>query len=234
MTRIVIGENRMFLKIGHRGARAYQVENTMESFKEGIQLGANAIEMDVRRSKDGRMVIIHDENLKRVFRKDIRVDEATLNELKQLTENKIPTLEEALEFIDRKVEKILVELKEVGYERRVLEAIQKEGLSDRVLLASFHESALANVRKADPRIETGLIYSRYKNPLDAALRLKANFLIPSYRFTHARDISNAHHRNLKVIVWTINTKEEAEEYLAKGVDGIASDKPDILTDILRG
>jgi glycerophosphoryl diester phosphodiesterase len=224
----------MFLKIGHRGARAYQVENTMESFKEGIQLGANAIEMDVRRSKDGKLVIIHDENLKRVFRKDIRVDKATLNELKQLTENKIPTLEEALEFIDRKVEKILVELKEQGYERKVLEAIKKEGLGDRVIIASFHESALASVRKADTRIETGLIYSRYKNPMDAALKLNANFLIPSYRFTHTRDISDAHKRNLKVIVWTINTKEEAEEYMAKGVDGIASDKPDIFTDILKG
>ena len=139
-----------------------------------------------------------------------------------------------MEFIDRKVEKILVELKEVGYERRVLEAIKKEGLSDRVIIASFHESALANVRKADTRIEMGLIYSRYKNPLDAALKLNANFLIPSYRFTHTRDISNAHNRNLKVIVWTINTKDEAEEYMAKGVDGIASDKPDIFADILRG
>ncbi len=224
----------MFLKIGHRGARAYRVENTLESFKEGIRLGANAIEMDVRRSKDGKLVIIHDENLKKVFGKDIRVDEATLIELKQLTENKIPTLEEALEFIDRKVEKILVELKEVGYERRVLEAIKEEGLSERVIVASFLELALANVRKEDTRIETGLIYSRYKNPTDAALKLKANFLIPLYRFTHTKDISDAHRRNLKVIVWTINTKEEAEKYMAKGVDGIASDKPDIFTDIPKG
>jgi len=221
----------MFLKIGHRGASAYQAENTMESFKEGIQLGANAIEMDVRRSKDGKLVIIHDENLKRVFGKDIRVDEATLHELKQLTENKILTLEEALKFIDKKVEKILVELKEVGYERGVLEVIREEGLSDRVIIASFHESALADVRKADAKIETGFIYSRSKNPLDAALQLNANFLIPFYRFIHTKDISDAHKRNLKVIVWTINTKQEAEEYMAKGVDGIASDKPDIFKDI---
>jgi glycerophosphoryl diester phosphodiesterase len=227
------GEDRMFLKIGHRGAKAYQAENTMESFKKGIQLGANAIEMDVRRSKDGKLVIIHDENLKRVFGKDIRVDEATLHELKQLTENKILTLEEALKFIDRKVEKILVELKEVGYEGRVLEVIKEEGLSDRVIIASFHESALADVRKADARIATGFIYSRSKNPLDAALKLNANFLIPFYRFTHTRDISEAHKHNLKVIVWTINTKQEAEEYIAKGVDGIASDKPDIFRDILK-
>jgi glycerophosphoryl diester phosphodiesterase len=218
----------MFLKIGHRGARGYEIENTLESFKKAIELGANAIEMDVRRSRDSRLVIIHDDNLKKVFGKDIQVNEATLNELKQWTNNKIPTLEEALEWIGKKVEKILVELKEVGYEKRVLEAIRKEGLSDRVIIVSFHEKALADVRKADGKIEMGLIYSRHKNPIDAALKLNASYLVPLYRFTHTQNISDAHKKNLKVIVWTINTKEEAEEYKVKGVDGIASDKPDCL------
>ncbi len=218
----------MFLKVGHRGARAYEIENTLESFKKAIELGVNAIELDVRKSKDGKLVIIHDDNLKRVFGKDILVNEAALKELKQLTENKIPTLEEALKAIDKKVDKILVELKEVGYEKKILEIVKKEKLKDMVIIVSFHEQALLNVRKLDEKIETGLIYSRYKNPIDAVLKLNAQYLVPLYRFTHTKDIEKAHKNNLKVIVWTINTKQEVKEYIAKGVDGIASDKPDIF------
>lgn len=218
----------MFLKVGHRGARAYEIENTLESFKKAIELGVNAIELDVRKSKDGKLVIIHDDNLKRVFGKDILVNEAALKELKQLTENKIPTLEEALKAIDKKADKILVELKEVGYEKKILEIVKKEKLKDGVIIVSFHEQALLNVRKLEEKIETGLIYSKYKNPIDAALKLNAQYLVPLYRFTHTRDIEKAHKNNLKVIVWTINTKQEVKEYIAKGVDGIASDKPDIF------
>jgi len=218
----------MFLKVGHRGARVYEIENTLESFQKAIELGVNAIELDVRKSKDEKLIIIHDDNLKKVFSKDVFVNQATLKELKQSTENKIPTLEEALKTIGRKVEKILIELKEVGYEKKVLGIVKKEKLKDRVIIISFHEQALSNVRKLDKEIETGLIYSKYQNPVDAALQLNAQYLVPLYRFTHTRDVEKAHKNNLKVIVWTINTKQEVKEYIAKGVDGIASDKPDIF------
>ena len=219
---------KMFLKVGHRGARAYEIENTLESFQKAIELGVNAIELDVQKSKDGKLIIIHDDNLKKVFSKDVFVNQATLKELKQSTENKIPTLEEALKTIGRKVEKILIELKEVGYEKKVLEIVKKEKLKDRVIIISFHEQALSNMKKLDKEIETGLIYSKYKNPVDAALQLNAQYLVPLYRFTHTRDVEKSHKNNLKVIVWTINTKQEVKEYIAKGVDGIATDKPDIF------
>jgi glycerophosphoryl diester phosphodiesterase len=218
----------MFLKVGHRGAKAYEIENTLESYKKAIELGANAIELDVRKSNDGKLIVIHDDNLKRVFGKDISVNETTLIELRQLTGDKIPTLEEALQFIDKKVEKILVELKEVGYENKVLEIIKKENLNERVIIVSFHEPALLNVREVDGKIETGLIYAKHKNPIDAALKLKAQYLVPLYKLTHTKNIEDAHKNNLKVIVWTINTKHEAKQYRDKGADGIASDNPDIL------
>lgn len=221
----------MFLNVGHRGAGAYEIENTLESFQKAIELGVNAIELDVRKSKDGKLVIIHDDNLKKVFGKDVPVNRAKLKELKQITENKIPTLEEALKTIDQKVEKFLVELKEIGYEKNVLEIVKREKLKNRVIIISFHEQALSNMRKLDEKIETGLVYSKYKNPITAALKLNAQYLVPFYRVTHTRDVEKAHKNNLKVIVWTINTKQEVKEYMAKGVDGIASDNPDIFKDI---
>jgi len=218
----------MFLKVGHRGAKAYEIENTLESYKKAIELGANAIELDVRKSNDGKIIVIHDDNLKRVFGKDISVNETMLIELKQLTGDKIPTLEQALQFIDKKVERILVEIKEVGYENKVLEIINKEKLNERVIIVSFHEPALLNVREVDEKIETGLIYAKHKNPIDTALKLNAQYLVPLYKLTHTKNIEDAHKNNLKVIVWTINTQHEAKQYKDKGADGIASDKPDIL------
>jgi glycerophosphoryl diester phosphodiesterase len=221
----------MFLRVGHRGARAYEIENTVESFKKAIDLGANAIELDLRQSKDGEIIVCHDDNLKRLFGKELPVNKATLDELKQSTENKIATLEEALRFIDRKVEKILVELKETGYEKKILDLIRKEELEDNVILVSFLGECLDRVRALNTEIETGLIYTKLRNPVEAAQKLGAQYLVPLYRFIHSRDVEKAHKYNIKVIVWTINTKEEAIKYIAKGVDGIASDKPDIFKDI---
>jgi glycerophosphoryl diester phosphodiesterase len=222
----------MFLKVGHRGAKAYEIENTLESFKKAIELGVNAIELDVRISKDRKLIVCHDDNLKKTFGKDVRIDEATLKELRDLTENKISALDEVLYFIDKKVAKILIELKEPGYEKKVIDEIIKQKLLGRAVIISFHEEALANVKELNEKIETGLVYARHKNPLASALSLNAQYLIPLYRFTHTRNIEDAHKKNLKVIVWTINTKEEADEYIAKGVDGIASDRPDIFNGII--
>jgi glycerophosphoryl diester phosphodiesterase len=222
----------MFLKIGHRGARAYETENTLASFRRAIELGVNALEFDVRLSKDGRLVVSHDDNLKKVFGKDMPVKEATLEELKESTEGKIVTLEEALEFIDRKVEKILVELKEAGYEERVLDVLKRGQREQQVIITSFHEEVLRSVRRRDGRIATGLIYARLRKPIDLARELQCQYIIPLYRFAHRRDIEEAHGGGLQVIVWTINTEGEVREFIARGVDGIASDRPDIFRGVV--
>ncbi len=218
----------MLLKVGHRGAKAYATENTIESFKKAIDMGANAVELDVRISGDAHLIICHDDNLKKVFGEDVRIKDATLKELKELTEGRIPSLEEALRFLGNKVVKILVELKEAGYEKEVLDLIKKEKLEDRIIIVSFIEEALSRVRTLDKKIETGLVYAKFKKPIEAALKLNAQYLVPLYRFVHRRDIAKAHKSNLKVIVWTINTKKDAVEFIAKDVDGIAADKPDIF------
>lgn len=221
----------MLLKVGHRGARAYETENTIESFAKAIAMGANAVELDVRLTKDGKLAVSHDDNLKRVFGTDVFVGEATLKTLKELTDGKLPELAEALDFIDGKVEKILVELKEAGTEEKVLNIIKRKKLKDRVIVVSFLEEALKNIRQLDKDIETGLIYAKHKGPLKAALELNAQYLVALYRFLHRSNVEAAHKNGLKVIVWTINTLEEAREYKAKGVDGIASDRPDILKEL---
>jgi glycerophosphoryl diester phosphodiesterase len=218
------------LKIGHRGARAYEPENTLRSFKKALELGVDAVEIDVRATRDGEIVVIHDAEVDRTTNGKGLVNQLTLKEIKQLRTEKderIPTLEETLRFLDKKV-KVLIELKETGLEEKVLKAIGEKKLEDNVIIVSFIEDALRRVRELNDKVETGLIYARHKNPVKAASNLKAAYLVSLYRFTHTADVQKAHQNGLKVIVWTVNRPEEVAEYVKKGVDGITSDKPDIL------
>jgi glycerophosphoryl diester phosphodiesterase len=220
----------LLLKIGHRGARAYEPENTLRSFQKAIELGVNAVELDVRRTRDDQLVVIHNANVNKTTDGNGSVNELTLNEIKGFVTKKgekVPTLEEALQFLGKRVT-ILVELKETGIEEQVLNLVHKKGLTENIIIISFHEDALRKVRELDPEIITGLIYVRHKNPVQTALNLNAQYMLPLYRFTHSANIKKAHENGLKVIVWTINTAEEVAEYKKKGVDGIASDKPEIL------
>ena len=220
----------LLLKIGHRGARAYEPENTLRSFQKAIELGVNAVELDVRRTTDNQLVVIHNADVNKTTNGSGSVNELTLEEIKRfVTENgeKVPTLEEALQFLGKRVT-ILVELKEIGIEEQVLNLVYKKGLTENIIIISFHEDALRKVRELDSDIITGLIYVRHNNPVQTALNLNAQYLLPLYRFTHSANVKKAHENGLKVIVWTINTAEEVAEYKKKGVDGIASDKPEIL------
>ena len=218
------------LRIGHRGARAYEPENTLRSFKKALEIGVDAVELDVRKTKDNQLVVIHDADVKRTTDGKGLVSELTLKEIKEFSAEKgekIPTLKDALDFLDKKA-KTIIELKEEGVEEEVLSLVREKGLQKSVIIVSFIEAALRKVRELDKEVETGLLYAKHKNPIKAALDLKASYLLPLYRFTHTANVQKAHENGLKVIVWTINTPEEVAEYVKKGGDGIASDKPDIL------
>lgn len=218
------------LKIGHRGASAYEPENTLTSFRRAIELGVDAIELDVRKTKDNELVVIHNADVNKTTNGNGPVNSFTLEEIKKFVTKKgehIPTLEDVLDSVAKRV-KILVELKEEGTEEKVIELIQRKKLIDNVIIISFDEEVLRKVRELNDNVTLGLIYVRHKNPIQSALLLKAEYLLPLYRFTHSVNVTKAHEAGLKVIVWTINTKEEAIEYKKKGVDGIATDRPDIL------
>jgi glycerophosphoryl diester phosphodiesterase len=147
------------LLIGHRGARAYAPENTLTSFRKAIELDANAVELDVRKTKDGKLVVIHDADVKRTTNGKGLVSELTLRQIKDLSiegSEKIPTLEEVLDFLDKKVQ-VLIELKEAGYEKQVFEILHAKGLEKTVILTSFLEEALQKVRELDSNLATGLI-----------------------------------------------------------------------------
>ena len=225
----------MFLKIAHRGARAYEPENTLRSFRKAIEMGANAIEFDVRQTKDQHLVIMHDEKVERTTNGFGFVKDMIFNEINHLRvgghDEKVPTVDMALDFVGRKVAKILIELKEIGFEKKVLDLIQLKELEEFVIITSFLEDALKETRTLNTNIETGLIYVKHKNPIEKARELEANYLLPLYRLTHTENVQRAHKKNLKVLVWTINDLTEMKTFIEKGVDGIATDRPDLFKEI---
>ena len=217
------------LRASHSGARAYAPENMLKSFKKALEIGVDAVELDVRKTKDNQLVVIHDADVKRTTNDEGLVSELTLKETQSFSADgeKIPTLEETLAFLDKKVQ-VFIELKETGIEKQVLSIVHAKNLEKNVVIISFLEDALKKVRELDKDVTTGVIYAKHKNPIKAAVELKANYLFALYRFTHTANVVKAHENGLKVVIWTINNAEEVEEYAKKGVDGIASDKPDIL------
>jgi len=224
-----------FLRIGHRGARAYAPENTIKSFAKALELGVNAIEFDVRQTKDGQLIVMHDDKVDRTTNGKGLVQDLSLNEIKELTAGdgeRVPTFGEALDFIDGKVDRILIELKETGSEAAVLDEITEKGLTGRAIIISFHEEALQKVRELNQKIATGFLYVQHKDPIGTANALKVQYLMPLYRFTHTSFIKKAQEKDFKIGVWTINDAKEVADFIKKGVDGIASDKPDILKVVL--
>src|SRR3990170_2621002 len=135
------------LRIGHRGARAYEPENTLRSFGKALEMGVDAVEFDVRKTRDNHLVVIHDADVKRTTNGKGLVADLTLKEIKEFSTEKgekIPTLEEALEFLDSKV-KILIELKEQGYEEKILSTIHSKKLEKNVIIVSFLDDALKKI-----------------------------------------------------------------------------------------
>jgi glycerophosphoryl diester phosphodiesterase len=147
------------LRIGHRGARAYAPENTLTSFRKALKIGVDAVELDVRKTKDNQLVVIHDADVKRTTDGEGLVSELTLNEIKGFSAEqgeKIPTLEEAFDLLDKKV-KVFVELKEPSEEEQLISLVRKKSLEKNVVVVSFLEDALKKVRELNKNIETGLI-----------------------------------------------------------------------------
>jgi len=214
----------MFLKIGHRGAKGLVTENTLESFETAIKFGVNAIEFDVRATKDKKILIMHDENLKRVWGLDFYIKDLTLKEIKNISD-KIPTLEEAIDYLKNKVEKILIEIKEPGFEKSIVEKIKKYKIQNKAIIISFEEEIL---KKIDKSLERGLIYLKHQNPFKAVKELEVDYVLPFYRFASQKVIEVFHKMKVKVLVWTINDKKTMIEYIKRKVDGIATDFPNLF------
>jgi glycerophosphoryl diester phosphodiesterase len=223
-------EEHLFVKIAHRGASAYEPENTIRSFRRAIELKADMIELDVRKSLDGRLVVIHDRRVDRTTDGRGLVGRKSLGELKELDAGmgeRIPTLEEVLEYAAGKAGSV-IELKENGLEEDVIKAIKGYGLIKDVFIVSFSPLRLKVLKEMEPSLKTGLILFASTDPLRVAKGCGANAVAP-FRWFITRSLSErARLSGLYLFTWTVDDREKAERLRKIGVNGIVTNKPDLM------
>ncbi|OGQ92383.1 MAG: hypothetical protein A2253_00970 [Deltaproteobacteria bacterium RIFOXYA2_FULL_55_11] len=230
------------MKIAHRGSSGSYPENTRLAFEKAIEAGADMIEMDCRLSKDGHVVVIHDDRLDRTARAKGFVKGKTLRQLKKLDVGawlkksfkgeRIQTLEEILEIVSGKVE-INLEIKSVlrgplGIELKVLFIVSHFDYLERAIFSSFDYQSLRRLRELAPDVRIGVLYGAgiKDNPFQAAREMNAYSLHIQREFATPHFLEEARELGLKSFVWTVNEVKEMEKFLSLGVDGIISDFPE--------
>ncbi len=245
-------QNRGFLLFGHRGSPKKEPENTLPSFKQAVADGCNAIELDVYCSKDGHLVVFHDETLERTTNGKGPLVNYTLEELQSLNAaqewpdriEQIPTLNDVIEILPDDII-INIEIKNYAIiaqrqiEKKIVHLIHEKKLSDRVILSSFNPINLWKIKRADPSLFTALLWYE---PSWLSLRYLLGLHIAHPDILHpAEEDMNAALRfwaRLKKIplhVWVVNEADEMKA-LAKDplVKGLISDDAELLVKTLKG
>jgi len=221
--------------IGHRGAAALEPENTLLSIKRAMDIGVDAVEIDIHLSKDKELVVIHDATVDRTTNGKGPVSSYTVQEIKRLDAGKgeaIPTLQEVIDLIDKRV-MLIIELKEEGTERSVVDSIARNNLFDKSCVISFWHRLVKTVKEMDSRIKTGVLL--VGSPVDAciATQASADALVMKYSFVDREFVKIAHEKGLKVFIWNIDDRDLIEPYVDMGVDAIGSNDPRVLVKYFR-
>ncbi len=243
---------RVPVVIAHRGANRRAPENTLEAFRLALELGAQAVELDVMLSRDRVPVVIHDSRLERTTEGTGRVQDHTWAQLRELDAGskfspkfraaRIPHLQAVLEEIGRAAW-INVELK--NYDSRgdrleevVVDLVRRLGLGRKVLLSSFNPLSLGRAARLAPELPRGLL-TMPEMPFFLREGWLAFVARPhSYNLqldqTNARSIRAAHARGARVCAWTVDEPADALRLAEQGVDGIITDVPDEILAALAG
>jgi glycerophosphoryl diester phosphodiesterase len=223
------------LIIGHRGARALGPENTLRAIGMGMKC-AEYVEVDVRRSRDGVPVIIHDSTLERTTSGAGPVIDLTLPQLKTLNagrSERIPTLQEVLSLTSWGKVGLILELKEPENVDMICTLIAESGIN-KVLLASSLIEPIRRAKTLLPSVPIGVIFSaETRDPVGLARELGAEVLLPYINQLSRELVAEAHTYQMKVFCWTANTEQEIRKAVSDGADGIISDDPCAARAILR-
>jgi glycerophosphoryl diester phosphodiesterase len=219
------------LRVGHRGAAGHAPENTLASVEKAISLGADLVEVDVQRTSDGHLVIIHDKRVDRTTNGTGVVSEMSLRALRELDAGagqRIPTVEELLQTAHGRVGLIL-ELKIKGLAEQVCKSVHLSGFTGQVIYASFMRDEGRSIKEADPRAMTMALFGRLPHdPVMAALKAKATHIGFSYLTITKSLVETCHQRGLVAFAYTVNDQRDIKYVMSLGVDGIVSDFPDRL------
>jgi len=230
------------LVIAHRGASGHAPENTLAAFRRAVALGASFIETDLHLSRDAHFVAIHDDTVNRTTNGQGHVHDLTLTDLRRLdagswfgsefSGERIPTLEEILEFAKKNDVVFYLELKPTGAwggEHALIGALRESGEIARTIVISFDAGIIAALRKIEPTLMTGLLFEgQIDQPLERAVEVGARQLAVRGDLVTPALIAEARKRDLQIVRWTVNQPAHMRMLIEAGVDGIMSDYPDRL------
>lgn len=243
-----VGERKQVDNVAHRGATAYAPENTIAAFDLAVQMKADYIEIDVQRSKDGELVVIHDTTVNRTTDGTGKVGDLTFEQLrnldagswkgKEFTGELIPTFEEILDRYRGKVG-ILIELKAPelypGVEEQVAESIKKRNLdkpkNEKIIIQSFNFESMKKMNKLLPTVPIGVLTSNTAHTTPEALQefsTYADWFNPSYGIVTKELVNQVHANGMQIGSWTVRSQEAADFLFEMGVDAIISDYPDYV------
>jgi glycerophosphoryl diester phosphodiesterase len=223
--------------VGHRGASGHAPENTMAAFELALQIGADGIEFDVQRSSDGRLMIFHDDELRRTTNAEGSLRNLTFEDLRKVDSGewfseafrgeRIPSIEELFDFLRGNDLLIFLELKEPwrfdGIEGQVAQMIRDYDLVDRTQVRSFYHDALHSLYKIAPEISISELWLD-RVPDDDEVHYKTiDCLFALYT---EENLGAVHTRGQQATAWVVNDMEAAQNLIAWGIDGIATDYPD--------
>ncbi|MFJ9538816.1 glycerophosphodiester phosphodiesterase [Streptomyces sp. NPDC101225] len=215
--------------VAHRGAPYRVRENTIDSLRSALAQGADAVEIDVRLTKDGVPVLLHDRTLKRLWEHERPLSSLSADEVRGLTGGGVPTLAEALAATGGS--RVMLDLpgtREVRTARRIADAVREAGARDRVYYCADAPAMLA-VRAADPSAEIALTWQTLAPPRPALLAaVRPRWL--NYRFSLVgRDLAaRVHHDGYLLSVWTPDTRRSMLRLIEVGVDSITTNRVDVL------
>ena len=239
------------LVVAHRGFSGAAPENTLIAFEKAIAIGSDMIELDVHLSRDGEIVVIHDETLERTTNGKGMVVDHTLKELKKLDAGfsfgpqfageRIPTLKEVLDLAKGRVP-VNIEIKNPTHGKypiaelteKALREVKQAGMMDQVIFSSFNPASLEWIEGKEPRVWTAFLFYRPWNSLRDILGSQ-EYLVLNLRNIHLtrEKVAEIKKAGKQINVYTVNPEEEIRQFVDWGVDGIITNHPDRLLNILQ-
>lgn len=246
---ILDGKEQTYVSIGqtlvsaHRGESTYAPENTIPAIERAIEDGADYVEIDVRLTADGQVILMHDADTKRTTNGKLVVKDSTYEELlaldagswfsEEYTDTKIPTLEEAIKLCKGKI-MMNIELKPADntgeLEQAVANLITEYNMESQCIVTSFNQKSIFTIKQANPEIVTGYIYTfGYSNKIEYK---NMDVLSINSRYLTRDVVTGAHQKGIIVAAWTVNNSREMRRMVAIGVDNIITDNTSLAKRII--
>ena len=244
------------LVIAHRGDSAHRPENTLASFESALTVGADLIELDIQRTRDGQVVVLHDGTLERTTDGRGKVFEKTLAEVKAVSagyperfesryaSERVPTLPEALDLlkgrtrvmIEIKKESVTAEDADDGIEALVVADVRRAGIAKDVVLISFERRALLRCRARAPEIRRGHLFYRAEpdDVVGGASEIESDLVMPEKGMLSEPLRDRAREAGLKIATWVVDDPAELRDLARFDLYGVGSNCPGLLLDALWG